>query len=193
MPALDRAFPLADRPHRAVGIGHHLDLDVVAGGQVALAEHRRVAERGLRPRAGRRRLRVAAQLIRRTTRIPRPPPPADALTSTGSWPAVTVSGSSSSSTGTPAAAIIFLDSILEPIARTASTGGPIQVSPAACTAAREFGVLREESVAGVHRVGAGRAGRGDDGVGVADSRWSCGSRTRASASATCGASASGSV
>ena len=47
MAALDRAFPLADRPHRAVGIGHHLDLDVVAGGQVALAEHRGVAERRL--------------------------------------------------------------------------------------------------------------------------------------------------
>ncbi|CKS20949.1 Uncharacterised protein [Mycobacterium tuberculosis] len=51
--------------------------------------------------------------------MPRPPPPADA----------------SSSTGTPAAAISFLDSILEPIARTASTGGPTQVRPASCTAA----------------------------------------------------------
>ena len=67
--------------------------------------------------------------------MPRPPPPEDAFTSTGSWAAVTVSGSSSSSTGTPAAAIIFLDSILEPMARTASTGGPIHTSPAACTAA----------------------------------------------------------
>ena len=46
-----------------------------------------------------------------------------------------VPGSSSSSTGTPAADIIFLASILEPIARTAATGGPIQVSPASCTAA----------------------------------------------------------
>ncbi len=88
------------------------------------------------------------------------------MTSTGSWDSVTVSGSSSSSTGTPAAAISFLDSILEPIARTASTGGPTQVRPASCTARREFGVLREESVAGVHRVGAGGAGGGDDGLGV---------------------------
>ncbi len=66
--------------------------------------------------------------------MPRPPPPADALISTGSCAAVTVSGSSCSSTGTPAAAIIFLASILEPIARTAATGGPIQISPAFCTA-----------------------------------------------------------
>ena len=45
--ALDRALPLADRPHRAVRVGHHLHLDVVTGGQVTLAEHRGVAERGL--------------------------------------------------------------------------------------------------------------------------------------------------
>ena len=93
--------------------------------------------------------------------MPRPPPPADALISTGSWSAVTVSGSSSSSTGTPAAAIIFLASILEPIAATAATGGPIHVRPASCTAAAKSGVLGEESVAGVDGVGAGRAGRGD--------------------------------
>src|SRR3984885_11210035 len=92
-----------------------------------------------------------------TTRIPRPPPPEDAFTSTGNWSAVTVSGSSSSSTGTPAAAIIFLDSLFEPIARTASAGWP---------RSGDLGVLGEESVAGVHRVRAGRGSRGDDGVGV---------------------------
>ena len=67
--------------------------------------------------------------------MPRPPPPAEAFTSTGNSAAVTVSGSSSASTGTPAAAIIFLASIFEPIARTAATGGPIQVRPASMTAA----------------------------------------------------------
>ena len=50
---LDRAFAFADGPHGAVFVGEHLDLDVVAGGQVALAEHRRVAERRLRLAAGR--------------------------------------------------------------------------------------------------------------------------------------------
>ena len=44
-------------------------------------------------------------------------------------------GSSSASTGTPAAAIIFLASILEPIRSMASGLGPIQVRPAAMTAA----------------------------------------------------------
>ena len=50
---LNRAFALADGPHGAVVIGEHLDLDVVAGGQVALAEHRRITERRLRLTAGR--------------------------------------------------------------------------------------------------------------------------------------------
>ena len=59
--------------------------------------------------------------------------------STGSWSAVTVSGSSSVRTGTPAADISFLASILEPMACTAATGGPIQVSPASCTAAAKSG------------------------------------------------------
>ena len=45
---LDGAFAFADGPHGAVLVGEHLHLDVVAGGQVALAEHRRVAERRLR-------------------------------------------------------------------------------------------------------------------------------------------------
>ncbi len=49
---LDRAFAFADGPHGAVFVGHHLDLDVMTGGQVALAEHRRVAEGRLRFAAG---------------------------------------------------------------------------------------------------------------------------------------------
>ena len=46
---------------------------------------------------------------------------------------VTSAGSRSVSIGTPAAAIIFLASILEPMASIAATGGPTQVSPAAIT------------------------------------------------------------
>ena len=43
--ALDRALALAHRPHRAVGVGHHLHLDVPTALEVALAEHRIGAER----------------------------------------------------------------------------------------------------------------------------------------------------
>ena len=66
--------------------------------------------------------------------MPRPPPPADALTSTGRSASVTAAGSSSGSTGTPASAMSFLASTLEPIAAIAAGGGPIQVSPASSTA-----------------------------------------------------------
>ena len=48
VPPLNGALTFAHRPHCAVLIGEHLDLDVVAGGEVALAEHRRIAERRLR-------------------------------------------------------------------------------------------------------------------------------------------------
>ena len=44
--------------------------------------------------------------------------------------------------------------------------GPTSVSPAASTASRERGPLREEAVAGVDRVGADGLRRGHDGVDV---------------------------
>ena len=66
--------------------------------------------------------------------MPRPPPPAEALISTGRSRSVTDAGSSSGSTGTPAAAMSRLASTLEPIAAIAAGGGPIQTSPASSTA-----------------------------------------------------------
>ncbi len=77
---------------------------------------------------------AARSSSRDTTRIPRPPPPADAFTSTGRSDADTSAGVSSARTGTPAAAISFFASIFDPIDEIASTGGPIQVSPASITA-----------------------------------------------------------
>ena len=70
-------------------------------------------------------------------RMPRPPPPAEALTSIGKPTAAMSSAPStleSGSTGTPAARIIALASIFEPIAAMASGGGPIHVNPASITA-----------------------------------------------------------
>jgi hypothetical protein len=48
---------------------------------------------------------------------------------------VTSPAASCRSTGTPAASISFFASIFDPIDKIASTGGPIQVSPASITAA----------------------------------------------------------
>jgi hypothetical protein len=44
--ALDRAFALPHRPDGAVGVDHHLYLDVAPRVEVSLAEHGRIAERG---------------------------------------------------------------------------------------------------------------------------------------------------
>ena len=49
---LHAAVPDAQRPHRALGVGDHLHLDVVAAADGPLEEHRRVAGRLARLRAG---------------------------------------------------------------------------------------------------------------------------------------------
>ena len=81
-----------------------------------------------------------------TTRMPRPPPPKAALTSTGNpisvsarsaSPAGSCSPSSMAmpgSTGTPALPISCLAEVLEPMDRIAAGGGPTKVSPAAAQA-----------------------------------------------------------
>ena len=67
--------------------------------------------------------------------MPRPPPPYEALTSTGKRASAgTASAAQDGSTGTPAAASRALASTLDPIAAMASGAGPTQVSPAASTA-----------------------------------------------------------
>ncbi len=120
--------------------------------------------------------------------MPRPPPPAEALTSTGKPISASDSTVVSGSTGTPAARISALASIFEPIAAIADAGGPIHVSPASTTAwakrrvsagsrsrggrrrhpLRERGV--DQQVAAQVRVGGGGARQADGGVGLADVR-----------------------
>ena len=58
MTALDRAVALAEDEDVAVGVGDELHLDVARALEVALAEHRAVAERGLRLAARRRERRI---------------------------------------------------------------------------------------------------------------------------------------
>jgi hypothetical protein len=54
VPALQRALPLAEVDHVAVGVGQDLDLDVPRGGDQALDEQGVVAERAARLAPGRR-------------------------------------------------------------------------------------------------------------------------------------------
>lgn len=116
-----------------MGIGQHLNLDVVTGGQIAFAEHRRITERRLRLTA--RGLHFATQGGQFVHH-----PHAAAATARGRLDqhrqlglgdgvGVELVEHRHSGGGHQ-----LFDSILEPIARTASTGGPTQVSPASATA-----------------------------------------------------------
>ena len=81
--ALHGAVALAQVDGVAVLVGQHLDLDVARILQKLLHVHRRVAERGLRfgPASCVTAFSRAASVC--TTRMPRPPPPPDALMITG--------------------------------------------------------------------------------------------------------------
>ena len=109
------------------------------------------------PRPRRGDLAVEGTSSVRTTRMPRPPPPADALISTGrSAVGDRRRAASSASTGTPAAAISRLASIFEPIASIGRRRRADPGQPGVDDGAGEVGVLGQEAVAGVDGVGAGR-------------------------------------
>ena len=173
MPALDRAFALDERQHRAVLIAEQLHLDVARPRRAAARDTRRHRQTRRRlpsaPRAPRRQVRAA----RSTVRMPLPPPPDDGLDeqriadrrarARADLRVATRRRASGSAvpgtTGTPARAAAARAAVLLPISAIASGVGPMNVSPASRTARGERLVLREKSVAGMHRVGA-RSPRG---------------------------------
>ena len=83
VPALHRALPVEQVQHGAVGVPDHLDLDVAGGLEIALQEDLVRAEGGRRLALRRRHGLDQLAGSSRTRRMPRPPPPADALTSRG--------------------------------------------------------------------------------------------------------------
>ena len=104
--------------------------------------------------------------------MPRPPPPAEALISTGK---PIRSASSSRRAGVLVVAVIARDerhararcisalaAAFEPIARIAEAGGPMNTMPGRLAGLGEFGILRQEAVAGMHRLGAAAARRVED-------------------------------
>ena len=82
VPPLHRAVPDPHGPDGAVGVRNDLDLDVAGPGHQPLEEHGVIAE-GL-PGLGLGRTSAASRSSALSTRrMPRPPPPADALIITG--------------------------------------------------------------------------------------------------------------
>ncbi len=82
------------------------------------------------------------------------------------WAASLISPIWPGTTLTPAACASFFDSILSPIAAIASGGGPMKAMPACRQRPREALALGQEAVAGMHRLGAGRAAGVDDQLGI---------------------------
>jgi hypothetical protein len=172
---LDRAVALAEVDDVAVAVAEHLDLDVAAVHDGALEDQLAAAERGLGLGAGRgdRGLQLGRRLTRR---MPRPPPPAAALMSRGNptWWA-----------SADQALVGLVGAVLKArdagdaggdhgalggglVAHRGDRGGARADEHEAGVDAglRELGVLRQEAVAGVDRVGAGGPRGGDQALAV---------------------------
>ena len=162
--ALQRAVALAEMDGAALAVAEHLDLDVARPLEIFLEIDRVVAEGGLRLGArGRERVR-AARPRSCATFMPRPPPPAAALTSTGkpivlaiasaSWSEVTPP-SEPGTTGMPSRLRGALG--LDLVAHQADMRG-LRADEMDVVLVEDFGearVLGQEAVAGMHGVGAG--------------------------------------
>ena len=83
VPALERAVALAEMDGAALAVADHLDLDMVRLGEIFLEIDAAVAECG--PSLGTRGVEGLGEVLRGScaTFMPRPPPPAAALISTG--------------------------------------------------------------------------------------------------------------
>ncbi len=146
-------------------VGEHLDLDVVAGGQVALAEHRRVAERRLCLAAGRLDLRrqfgqFADHTHSATTTASRGLDQHGQLIR-GDGVGIELVEHRHARGGHH---LLGLD-----LGAHRRNGGGRRADPRQARVQHgrgEFGVLREESVAGVDRVGARRTGGVDQLLGI---------------------------
>ena len=162
VPALQRAVALAETstPWRRRRPGPRR-----AGRARRTARRRRCRRRTpTRPRPRRRRSRRRRSPSSRTTRMPRPPPPADALTSSGRSASVGLVGRLQGRDAGRPHQLLGVDLRAHRVDRLGRRADPGQ--PGADDRAGEVGVLGQEAVAGVDRVGAGRLGRGQDRVDV---------------------------
>ena len=151
MAPLDRAVALAENGD-AAAVPEELRLDVARALEVTLAEHRAVAERGLRLAAGGRKrlVELGRRSARRACRGRRRRPAA--LTTSGK---PISSGAPWGSVGTPASRAIRFAASLSPPSRSASGRRADPGEAGRDDLLGEVGALGEEAVAGVDRVGAG--------------------------------------
>ncbi len=160
--ALDRAVTVADDPARAVGVGHDLHLDVARGRQVGLDEHRGVAERRERLGTG------SGELALEVLGVGDDAHAATAATRRclDQQREVGLLGLGRVDAEDRHAGLVHqllgADLVAHRVDRVGRRADPGQ--PGLGDVAGERGVLRQEAVAGVDRVGAGLEGGGDDEV-----------------------------
>lgn len=144
--ALHRAVPLVQVDDVAVLVGEDLHLDVARVDHGLFEEDRRITEcRVGLPGAASMDSRSCAGSA--TRRIPRPPPPATALTNTGNVifsdaatsASISADGSDDASTGRPAAFAAAIARALFPVSSRISVDGPTNVMPARSHAAARSG------------------------------------------------------
>ncbi|MCO5556197.1 hypothetical protein L7F22_009742 [Adiantum nelumboides] len=188
--ALLRAVPQPDDLHRAVRVGQHLGLDVPGPVEEPFDEALAASERrgGLADGAG-ERLRDAGGVAHHLQAAP--PPPNAAFTTIGSpcssanartSPSSRTGSRCAAASGAPTSRAIRRAATLSPSARMVS-GGARSTPVRRRRRRRRTGVLGEEPVAGVHRVGARGQGRRDQCAGIEVGRRGvvAGSATAASA------------
>ena len=167
--ALQRAVALAEMDGAALAVAEHLNLDVARAFQIFLEIDCVVAERGLGlgARGGKR---VGSSSGVWATFMPRPPPPADALTSTGKPIArragerLLVGGYAALGARDHRNAEALGGALgLDLVAHQADMRGlrPDEMDVVLFEDLGEAGVLRQEAVARMHRVGTGDLAGGE--------------------------------
>ncbi len=168
VPALQRAVAGADHDHVAVLVGEDLGLDVARAGRGSARRSTRRGRTRRPPRGWPTRTAPGSPRCVRATLSPRPPPPKAALIATGrpcSWANATISSGVRDRFGRagderragPLGDVPGGDLVAEVADRL--RGRPDPGQPGVDDGLGEVGVLGEEAVAGVHRVGAGPAPR----------------------------------
>ena len=187
--ALQRAVALAEMDGAAAAVAQHLDLDVARAREIFLEIDGVVPEGGLGLGARGGERRATAPPRERATFMPRPPPPAAALISTGKPMSRAIDSASASEVDAALGARHHRDAEplggalgLDLVAHQADMGG-LRADEVDAVLVEDLGearVLREEAVARMHRVGAGDLAGGEQrrNVEIAVARRRAGRCTR---------------
>ena len=157
MPPLDRAIALIKMHHVAVMIAKNLHFNVARAFNIFLHQQMRRRQRRvplLLLAAAKASLNSAAL---RTMRMPRPPPPSEALISLGNS-----FSAGAGTTGTPASCASLRASLFDPSALITSGARPNENNARIFTGGSKRGILRQKSISRMDRISARQLRRSND-------------------------------